>query len=283
MRLDKLSPVLVVKFGNTPRERPPVGLDAADVVYVEMVEGGLTRIAGVFSSRLPAKVAGVRSARETDVELLGQYGAVALAYSGAEWSVVGKLQRSALQLVSFDTSTRGYYRDYSRGPAPYNVVGEPKVLLARAPKAAKPRDVGFRFGPAPAGGRAATSMTARYPLASVAASWDAGSHRWRISMDGKPFVTASGTRLSAPSVIVQYVTENTLARRDAAGTRVPFARTVGSGKAVVLRDGKAYDARWSRASSGAPTTWTVGGAPATLSAGPVWVLLVPKDRPVSLR
>lgn len=283
LKVPALAPVLVVKIGNTPPERPPIGVEAADVVYVEMVEGGLTRLAAVFSSALPERVGPVRSARETDVELLGQYGAVALAFSGAESSVVSRLRRSDLQLVSFDASAKGFRRDPRRGYAPYNVVGDTAALLARAPKAAEAHNVGFEFGAAPAGGRPVTSMTARYSAARVGASWDAARGRWLMSMDGRAAVAAGGTRLAAPTVIVQYVTETSLSRRDAAGSRVPFAKTVGAGAAVVLRDGMAYDARWSRPSAGAQTTWTYAGAPMQLAPGPVWVLLVPSTRQVTLR
>src|SRR5205085_6622813 len=41
---------LVVKIENHPAARPQSGLDAADVVYEEQVEGGLTRFIAVFQS-----------------------------------------------------------------------------------------------------------------------------------------------------------------------------------------------------------------------------------------
>ena len=75
-------PVLAVKIDNTPSARPRIGLNKADIVYVEPVEGGLTRLLAVFSSRMPPEVGPVRSARESDVDLLANYGRVALAYSG---------------------------------------------------------------------------------------------------------------------------------------------------------------------------------------------------------
>lgn len=269
-------PVLAVKIGNTDRERPPIGVEDADVVYVEMVEGGLTRLAAIFSSHLPAQVGPVRSARETDVELLKQYGGIALAFSGAQRRVVPLLRASGLQLVSFDAGTSGYRRDPSRGHAPYNVVGDPSRLIARAPKAAAAKDIGFVFGPASPGGEPAKAVTARYPLARVGASWD--GRRWVLSMDGRASVSAGGTRLSASTIVVQYVTEQTLSRHDAAGTPVPYARTVGSGSGLVLRDGRVWTASWSRPSATAPTRWTSGGKPVTFAPGQVWILLVPKGR-----
>lgn len=57
-------PVLAVKIDNTSGARPRVGLTAADVVYVELVEGGLTRLLAIYASQLPAHVGPVRSARK---------------------------------------------------------------------------------------------------------------------------------------------------------------------------------------------------------------------------
>jgi Protein of unknown function (DUF3048) C-terminal domain len=45
----------------------------------------------------------------------------------------------------------------------------------------------------------------------------------------------------------------------------------------VLRDGKAYDIRWSRPSADGGTTFTTtAGAPMTFATGQVWVVLAQK-------
>lgn len=77
-------PVLAVKIDNVGAARPHTGLGRADLVYVEQVESGLTRLLAVFSSQLPDRVGPVRSARESDLELLRQFGSPALAFSGAQ-------------------------------------------------------------------------------------------------------------------------------------------------------------------------------------------------------
>jgi len=43
-------PVLVVKIDNAPKARPQLGLNQADVVFEEGVEGGITRFAALFQS-----------------------------------------------------------------------------------------------------------------------------------------------------------------------------------------------------------------------------------------
>ena len=62
--------ILVVKIDDTRAAHPQIGLEYADVVYVEQVEGGLTRLAAVYSSQLPPLIGPVRSARISDIELL---------------------------------------------------------------------------------------------------------------------------------------------------------------------------------------------------------------------
>ena len=83
-RIGSDGPILVVKIDDTPAAHPQAGLEDADVVYIEQVEGGLTRLAAVFSSKIPDVIGPVRSARISDIELLEQFGRVAFAYSGAQ-------------------------------------------------------------------------------------------------------------------------------------------------------------------------------------------------------
>jgi len=92
-------------------------------------------------------------------------------------------------------------------------------------------------------------------------------------MDGRPASAAEGGQLSAATVVIQYTTVRT-SRFLEAGSRPPYAQSTGSGPAVVLRDGRAYDARWSRPALGGGTTFTtLTGQPMTFARGPVWVVL----------
>jgi hypothetical protein len=249
-----------------------------------MVEGGLTRLAAVFSSRMPPRVGPVRSARETDAELFSQYGAAAFAYSGSDRRVVPALLAAPMRLVSFDTSPRGFVRDYSRGRGASNVVGDPAALLARADGGvARAHDVGFRFGAAPRGGKPVSSLTARWPSARLEATWDAPAHRWQLTMDTRPYTDADGARLGAATLVVQYVPTTFLSRHDSAGAPVSFSRTVGSGTGLIARDGRVFPATWSRPQAADGTVWSVRGRRARFAPGPLWVLLVPEGRQVSVQ
>jgi Protein of unknown function (DUF3048) N-terminal domain/Protein of unknown function (DUF3048) C-terminal domain len=274
-------PVLAVKIDNTRSAKPQYGLRSADIVYVEQVEGGLSRIMAVFSSKLPSRVGPVRSARISDLHLLPQFGRPAFAYSGVQGKMKPYVARASLVDVSQDRSNTGYTRS---GPnaAPYNLYGTPQGLLARAPGASKAADIGFRFGPAPSGGRPAAAFTARYPAATLRFTWSAADRRWLLTQDGRADRAGEGGRLGGSTVVIQRARTTRSQFHDFLGNYTPLIQTVGTGTATVLRDGKAYDARWSRRSERDGTTFTTtAGAPMTFAPGQVWVVLVNDGRPTT--
>ena len=276
-------PVLAVKIDNTAKSHPQRGLTKADVVYIEQVEGGVTRLVAVFSSQLPEKVAPVRSARYTDIGILRQYGTVALAYSGSNRGVGRALRKADIKLLSNDVSRRGYDRTSSR-PAPYNVVGDPAELLKRAGKGVDvPKQVGYEFGELPAGGTKATSVTARYPMATVGAVWSKKRTEWLLSMDGNKAMAEEGGQLGASTFVIQYATVKGSRFHDVNGVTSPETETTGHGRALIFRNGQVFKGLWSRKKATAPTTYTIGGEKAVFAPGTVWVALIGRGRPVSVR
>lgn len=269
-RIKKLGPVLVAKIDNIVYARPQTGLQSADIVYVLPVEGGLSRFEAVFSSHIPKVIGPVRSAREDDLELLRQFGRPAFAFSGAAPHLLPFIERARIADL-YAGLVGGYYRDDNR-IAPYNLFANTKTLLAEAPKASKARDIGFRFGPAPAGGRAAKSYSVSYPAAAFTFRWSAKDKRWLVWMDGAPAKATEGGQLGGRTVVIQYTTIRT-SRFLEYGKPPPFAQSDGSGRAIVLRDGKEYTVHWSRPNPDGGTTYTLpSGKRMTFERGQVWVV-----------
>jgi Protein of unknown function (DUF3048) N-terminal domain/Protein of unknown function (DUF3048) C-terminal domain len=267
-----LGPVLAVKIDNLAAARPQTGLTRADIVYVLQVEGGLSRFMAVYSSRFPPVIGPVRSAREDDLQLLRQFGRPAFAYSGAHPRLLPIVERARI-VDLYSGRVGGYYRD-SRRSAPHNLYAHTSQLAAEARGASRAHDIGFRFGPAPAGGRATPAMSVRYPAASYTFRWSHSAGRWRVWMDGAPAMSTEGGQLSAPTVVLQYVKVGT-ARFLEWGAPAPYSHSTGSGRAVVLRDGKAWTAHWVRPHGRDGTTFTTSsGQRMTFARGQVWVLLL---------
>jgi hypothetical protein len=267
-----LGPVLAVKIDNVVDARPPTGLTKADIVYLLPVEGGLSRIFAVFSSRFPPVIGPVRSAREDDLELLRQFGRPAFAYSGAQSRLLPVIRHARTVDLYAGAVSAPYFRDPNR-IIPHNLYARTSQLLAAARGASKAHDIGFRFGPPPPGGKATTSVSVAYPAASFSFRWSARKARWLVSMDGAPELTTEDGQLSAPTVVIQYTKVRT-SRFLEEGVPPPYAQSTGSGAATVLRGGKAYAARWSRPLADGGTTFTtVSGRPMTFAEGPVWIVL----------
>jgi hypothetical protein len=267
-----LNRVLTVKIDNIVNARPQTGLTHADIVYALPVEGGLSRFLAVFSSHYPRVIGPVRSAREDDLELLRQFGRPAFAYSGATATLLPYIHRTARIVDLYDGIASGYYRDSSR-VAPYNLYAHSQQLLRQASRASKAGDIGFRFGPPPPGGKATRSASVSYPAASFRFTWSAAKDRWLVSMDGKPAVTTDGGRLSPATVVIQHTTVRT-SRFLEYGKPPPYAESVGSGTALVLRDGKAWTTHWSRLTANGGTTFTsASGQRMTFAQGQVWIVL----------
>jgi hypothetical protein len=267
-----LNRVLAVKIDNIVHARPQTGLTHADIVYVLPVEGGLSRFLAIFSSHYPPVIGPVRSAREDDLELLRQFGRPAFAYSGATATLLPYIHRTARIVDLYSGITRGYYRDNHR-VAPYNLYARSRVLLKQARGASRARDIGFRFGPPPPGGKVTRSTSVSYPAASFRFTWSAAKGRWLVTIDGKRAVTTDGGPLSPATVVIQHTKVRT-SRFLEYGKPPPYAESVGSGSALVLRDGKAWTAYWSRPTANGGTTFTsASGQRMTFAQGQVFIVL----------
>ncbi|MGW1212633.1 DUF3048 domain-containing protein [Streptomyces sp. NPDC002499] len=264
--------VLAVKIDNVRAARPQTGLRAADVVYAEQVEGGLSRLMAVYATQLPKSIGPVRSARESDLELLRQYDDPTLAFSGAQGKLLPLIDKAPLRAVPPGDGDEGaYYRGTDKA-APHNLYLHPSKLMPSAPGADALTN-GFTFGAAPSGGTKETSRTVRYPSASFTFSWSAKSDRWLVSMDGTPTVTTDGRRVAPATVVVQYVKVRKSRFHDVLGNNTPYTETVGSGTAQVLRGGRAYDVDWKREKAADGTEFTTkDGSPVNFAKGQVWVV-----------
>ncbi|WUH93644.1 DUF3048 domain-containing protein [Streptomyces sp. NBC_00433] len=254
--------VLAVKVDNVPAARPQTGLNSAAIVYAIEVEGGLSRLMAVFDSKhLPPTVGPVRSARQTDLQLLSEYDKPALAFSGAQSKLLPVLKKST-ELTAV-TGTKDFFRNHDR-PAPHNEFLHPANAAAKGGTAG---DIGLRFAAAaPAGGTARTTTSARMPAARFSFVWN-GS-QYKVAMDGRT------TPWTADNVIVQHVSVKESDFHSRTGF-VPFSQTVGHGSAVVLRDGRSYAAAWDRPAASDGTAYTLNGRTLPLHPGRTWIVLEP--------
>jgi hypothetical protein len=177
-------PVIAVKIDDTGNGRPPVGLNQADIVYIEQVEGGLTRMAAIFGTHKPV-VEPVRSVRASDSELLRQYGPIILVASGGGGQSLPTLDGSGMVGVIHDRNGPGFSLDDSRS-MPYNLVSD-LAQVAATVKGGGSKDVGFRWAssdPRAAAGPVATTIN------TVVGSTPVG-FQWRVNLKRRTCLSSS--------------------------------------------------------------------------------------------
>ena len=274
--------LLVVKIDDTVSARPQIGIDRADVVYIEQVEGGLTRLAAVFSSEIPTLIGPVRSARISDIEIFAQYGRVVFAYSGAQSKMLPVI--SAANLNDYGAQRQSptiYTRDDSR-VSPTNMVLRADLLLEKVRsdgrEIAQSRSVGWNFGDLPTGGTSITSAQISWPAASYEVTWSSEEERWLISNNGVANMSASGLQHGPTTFLIQLVEIVPSEYGDKLGGVTPLSKTVGSGTGYVLRNGQYFAATWSRPDELSGTTWrALDGSDLPFARGQVWIALTEKN------
>ena len=283
---ESAKPVLIVKLDNTPNAQPHAGLADADVVYVEEVEYGITRLAAVFSSSMPTRIGPVRSARITDIDLVAQYGNPAFAFSGAQRRLWPALAEGSFIDVSANKGGTGYSRDTSRA-APYNYFADGSVMIERAgPDVSLTPEFGWEFSSEPPlGGQPAEVARADWSYASIRFLWDPVAGNYSIRMNERAAQaeeTETGQR--ADTVVFQLVEQVPSEYKDRWGGVTPHALTIGEGTALVLRDGRSWEVRWSRPDAESGTTFTLpDGSVMPFAPGQTWVVLLDRTREVKVR
>lgn len=281
-------PVIAVKIDDTASGRPQLGLEAADLVYVEQVESGVTRLLAVFASRQPAVVGPVRSVRSSDPELLAAYGHPALAYSGGAGVPVATLRRSRVADASVQRFGAAYRRLGSRR-APYNLVVNLQRLAGAVRGISAPRDIGLRWArsdPRVTAARTVTAVSVTVGKTRLDWRWEPESRRWQLhDRGGSVRRTGSGAVVATPNLVVPFSRARTDPTDvDVLGAPSVYTSTVGTGRLLLFRDGRVLSGTWARARAASATSYLdAARKPLTLEPGGAWVLLAATGAPAAYR
>jgi hypothetical protein len=265
---------VTVKIDNTLAGHPKYGVDQADVVYEEVVEGGITRLAAIFNSQAPDRVGPVRSVRKTDQSLVWPIGGI-FAYSGGAQYAIDSIDTAPV--VQLDETRSGplMFRDHTRY-APHNLYAHVDLMYSRCGKPAPPpplftyRDVHARVG-----GVVAASVRVGFlgdPSFAVTWTWDAKSGTWKRSIFGSPEVVASGVQFAPKNVVVMFVS---YVGGDPNHADVGAeAMVTGHGNALVFTAGREIAGTWSRPDKSRPARLLdPTGKVIALNPGQTWVEL----------
>jgi len=268
-------PSLAVKIDNHEAARPQIGLERADIVFEELVEGGLTRYVGIWQSDIPDLLGPVRSIRPMDPDIISPFGGI-VAYSGGQQEFVDMMKATPVVNAVFDYDRTGLFYRIGTRSAPHNVIVKAKTLVGRYPKLAKPAQQ-FAYAPSVQASSAAVEgkpirfinsrfSTSRWP----GWTWNAKSNAYLRSQEGRPDRDSSGAQLKSINVVILRVG---ISRQYG---YVPKTVMIGSGVAWVSTGGQTVHARWSKRSKTAPIRLVDdNGVTIHLAAGNTWIELVP--------
>lgn len=267
---------LAVKIDNHPTARPQSGLNKADIVFEENVEG-ITRFIAVFHSEGSDPVGPIRSGRIQDIDLLSSFNKPLFAWSGGNANVTRAVNSSSLVNVGHSASKGkgGYFRSQDR-KAPHNLYAQTKDLWSLTPEGSGPPPVQFTFR-----GDSDANPATSTPFDGAKVSMTGLKVFWKWDGAAKNFVrftensrrqlephVSDDVQVNAKNVIVVYASHE----RNAADNNSIQAVTVGKGTGFVLTDGGLIQMNWERAKADTPFTFTdTAGAVIRMTAGRTWI------------
>lgn len=262
-------PAVSGKIGNNPEARPQVGLNDADIVYEEEVEGRITRFLAVYHSTLPERFGPVRSVRLMDGLIVRPIGGI-FGYSGGS-NVPERITRlDEAGLAHFnETQAAGVGatqldRDHGNGVRPNILFFLPPALIDAVQNLAAPDPI-FSYVPAGQEFTGEPAPAFRAPVGPAQFNptwrWDEEQGVWNRFYGDTPFLTDGDEQVTAHNIVIQFVS------REGEESLV-----VGEGAAWVFSNGQFKRGTWSRTDPDQPARYVdENGVEIALTPGRTWV------------
>ena len=274
-------PAVAVKVENDPVAYPLSGLDEAEIVFEELVEGGITRFMAIYHCTDAKKVGPVRSARVVDPGIMIPITRI-LAAAGGNDIVRKALKKAKVVILDEDTSGKAMRRIARSGVSLEHTLYANTTALRKlgSKRFSDPPETNFQFGPLEGKATKARSIEINFGgSATVSYRWQKG--QWQRFDNGSPLITEGGSQIAVDNVVVeQHTIVNSKTVFDIAGNpSIELADETGKGKAVLLRDGQAIKGRWIRKTEKGPVEFvTAQGDAMVFAPGTIWVELVPDKK-----
>ena len=266
--------VFAVKFDDTSAAHPQDGVESADIVYITEVEAGFTRLMGIYSSNYPEVLGPIRSARISDLSILGEYGKVGFLYSGAQSKMRPVISAANLVNLSAERNPPSIYFNDPARRSPYSMMVRPNLLLEKAGDVELAKEPGWKHGARAEDAKKIISAKVEWPNASYEALWSFDEKRFLLKHNGRANIASSGIQLGSTMMVIQMVKISPSEYGDKFGGVTPKSEVIGSGHGYLLRNQRVVKALWNRASLSEPTTWSLeDGSPAYFARGQIWFFL----------
>ena len=279
-----VAPQLALKIDNAPSAVPQQGIQEADIVFEELVEGGLTRFLAIFQSQVPEFVGPIRSGRSSDIPLLMPFDGALFGWSGSNWAFRRLLETVAIKDVGLYRNPAQYWRKDDR-PAPSNLWARSAQLIEKIEDKSSPVEPLWPFREPlrkDETGRKIQGVEVNWGSVEVSFQWVADKNKWQRFQNGTRHLAldrrGDEVEIAAQNVIIQFTKYLLTNEIDGNGARIPVAQlSEGSGTAWILKDGKITEGRWVKPNITVQTQFVDETDKAiAMAPGATWVLLAPR-------
>ena len=282
---------VAVMIDDNASARPQYGFNEASIVYQAPADGGEDRYMLVFQEQDAPRVEPVRSGRPYFVNWASEYRAAFAHYGGDAKTLAFLPTINNVVLYNVDAlagSYSAFHRDANRY-APHNAYTSTdavrQMAISHGAPGQMPSDVAVRpfADDLPAASRPSSgSITVPYNTGTTGYAYDAASNAYLRSVAGKPQSDAGdGQRVTARNVVVLFM-RLSIDPQSEAGHARPVLDQVGSGDALVFRDGKVIPGTWRKDNaSGLTRFYDTSGVEITLVRGRIFIQVVPTGTEVT--
>ncbi|MSZ83666.1 MAG: DUF3048 domain-containing protein, partial [Actinobacteria bacterium] len=190
-------PAMIAKVGNYD-SYPQTGLNAADIVYEELINDHISRFAIVYQSQAPKDLVGpIRSGRRQDVDLLTNLNHPVLAWAGGNAFVTKDVADSELVNMSQTYCNKACMRvDFTK--APYNLYFDIAKAWEKMPEGGKtpPQQFQYRTTGAALAGSAATGVDMTIDSYKIGWTWNDSTKQYERTQNKKADTERNGDRVT---------------------------------------------------------------------------------------
>lgn len=232
-------PILGIMLENSKEARPQTGLDAAGIVFEGVTEGGITRYLALYQEDMPKDVGPARSLRPHFLNWAMGFDASIAHVGGSSEALELAEERDAKSLNQFKYS-EPYYRDDSRR-APHNMYAKTEDLQELQKDQSHEKS---DFNDIP---RSQDQPTQTPQAEKITINFSSSLYQAQFRYDT---VSNSYTRYLAGEPHIDKATDKPITVKNLIVIRTDpqpnGVDAIGSGEAVVFKDGAATEVRWEK-------------------------------------
>lgn len=300
---------LGVMIENHKNARPQSGLSFADIIYEAVAEGGITRFLAIYYCQDGAQIGPIRSARTYFLDFISEYGDSPLyahvggANTSGPADALGQITDYGWtgynDLNQFSIGFPTFWRDYDRlghtTETEHTMYSTTSKLWQFADKSRQltnvdkkgnswdTKFVSYTFKDDAAIAERPQNQTVRlefwkgYSEYFIDWTYDKALNVYKRSNSGAHIDKNTDKQLTTKNIVI-FSMQESRANDGYEGNLHLLYKTKGSGKAIILQDGKKITATWKKDGRTARTLlFDTNGAPIKFNRGKIWFEILPLD------